>query len=183
MGIDSILAAVGDRYCQGNDLFRQQIELPWSHNRLELVPGHLQVIGMVRQRTPDIRHSLNAFGCFDVVKNGLDLASRLRLVDKLYERHNVLPYQAELRWGNEPGVDSYTLPPPVDPYQGTEPGTENELLILSVLLEDHSRGPPLLEQRRLEVQSFTYCADKGNIIAMPSAVGSDLATQWPSQEV
>lgn len=85
MGVDSIGAAIGDGDGQSDDLLGEQIQLPRTHDGLELVPGHLEMIGTGGQGAPDIGHDVDALGLLDILEDRLDPAGRLLLADQSYE--------------------------------------------------------------------------------------------------
>src|SRR6184192_2547551 len=45
------------------------------------------MIGVIGQRTPDVRHPLDALGRLDVVKDRFHLASGFRFIDKFHQSH------------------------------------------------------------------------------------------------
>lgn len=87
VGVDSVLAVVGDRDRQGDDLLGQQVELARFHNCLKLLPGGLQVVRVDRQRLPEVGHEVDLLGGHDVLVNRLHLAGGLLFRDRAKKRH------------------------------------------------------------------------------------------------
>jgi hypothetical protein len=65
--VDSVLAVVGNRDSQGDDLLGAQIELAGLHDGLQLLPDGFQVIRVDRKRLPEVRNKIYPFDRLDIV--------------------------------------------------------------------------------------------------------------------
>src|SRR4051812_47459093 len=86
--VDAVRAAVGGRNGQGGDLAGFGIEVAFAaggfrvHQRLELPPDQVELVGVAGQCSPEVRHEVDLFGALDVVKNLADLASGGIFIDQ-----------------------------------------------------------------------------------------------------
>jgi hypothetical protein len=67
VGVDSVLAVVGNQDRQGDDLLGVQIELAGPHDGLQLLPDGFPVIRVDRKRLPEVRNKICPFGRLDIV--------------------------------------------------------------------------------------------------------------------
>lgn len=94
--VNSVRTTVGDGDSQRDDLFGQQVNFAWPHDRLEPGPAQLQVFRVSRQRPPDIRDAVDFLGGHNVVKDSPDFWMIGVFVHEFHGAHFILPMKIYL---------------------------------------------------------------------------------------
>jgi hypothetical protein len=91
VGVDTVLAVIGDTDCDVDEFFRESIECSKGHGGLQILPSAFQKYGVVGDGLPEIIDVRTRARGHDVVVNGFDLRASVLVFDETKRGHWIAP--------------------------------------------------------------------------------------------